>query len=305
MGYGGPHAGYLATRDAYKRTMPGRLVGVSIDSKGDRAYRLAMQTREQHIRREKATSNICTAQVLLAVIASMYAVYHGPRGLQTIAERVHRLTATLAAGLRQLGLAVLTERFFDTVTLRSGPRTAAIHAAARERGVNLREVDGETLGISLDETTTRSDVEVLWSLFAAPAVDLPPFEALERATPDALPAALTRTSAFLEHPVFNAYHSETEMLRYLRALADKDLALDRSMIPLGSCTMKLNAATEMIPVTWKAFSGLHPFAPLDQAEGYQQLVAELERMLIACTGYDAVSLQPNAGSQGDLARKPR
>ncbi|MGE3498301.1 MAG: aminomethyl-transferring glycine dehydrogenase [Candidatus Binatia bacterium] len=301
MGYGGPHAGYLATRDAYKRTLPGRLVGVSVDSRGDRAYRLAMQTREQHIRREKATSNICTAQVLLAVMASMYAVYHGPRGLERIARRVHRLTATLASGLRRLGVTVLTERFFDTITLRTGERTAAIHAAARARGMNLREVDGATVGISLDETTTRANVEALWSCFATTEANAPAFDAVEPDAPDALPASLARTSPFLDHPVFNTHHSETEMLRYLRSLADKDLALDRSMIPLGSCTMKLNATTEMIPVTWPEFGALHPFAPLDQAEGYRQLTADLERMLIACTGYDAVSLQPNAGSQGEYA----
>ena len=299
MGYGGPHAAYFATRDAHKRMMPGRLVGVSIDSKGNPAYRLAMQTREQHIRREKATSNICTAQVLLAVIASMYAVWHGPRGLRTIAERVHRLTAALAAGLRRLGCDVVHEAFFDTLTLRTGARTADLHAAARAQRINLREVDAQTIGISLDETTTPADVEALWSLFAA--AQAPAFAEIEPTTPDAIPAALSRTSAFLTHPVFSAHHSETAMLRYLRSLADKDLALDRTMIPLGSCTMKLNATTEMIPITWREFAGLHPFAPAEQAAGYAQLIADLERMLCACTGYDAVSLQPNAGSQGEYA----
>jgi glycine dehydrogenase len=301
MGYGGPHAGFFATRDAHKRSMPGRLVGVSIDSHGDKAYRLAMQTREQHIRREKATSNICTAQVLLAVIASMYAVWHGPVGLKTIAERVHRLTAALAAGLRRLGCDLVHDAFFDTLTVRTGNRTAALHAAARARRMNLREVDAETIGLSLDETTTRADVEALWSLFAAPGGSPLAFQEIETTTLDAIPAALARTSTFLTHPVFSAHHSETAMLRYLRSLADKDLALDRTMIPLGSCTMKLNATTEMIPITWPEFSGLHPFAPPEQTTGYRQLIADLERMLCACTGYDAVSLQPNAGSQGEYA----
>jgi len=301
MGYGGPHAGYLATRDAHKRLMPGRLVGVSIDGQGERAYRLAMQTREQHIRREKATSNICTAQVLLAVIASMYAVWHGPQGLRTIAERVHRLTATLAAGLRRLRCDVAHDAFFDTLTVRTGARAAAVRAAARAHRINLREVDAETVGITLDETTTRADVETLWSLFASANEELPAFAGVEPATPSAIPAALARTSTFLTHPVFGAHRSETAMLRYLRSLADKDLALDRTMIPLGSCTMKLNATTEMIPITWREFAGLHPFAPADQAAGYRQLIADLERMLCACTGYDAVSLQPNAGSQGEYA----
>jgi glycine dehydrogenase len=301
MGFGGPHAAYFATRDAYKRLMPGRLVGISIDSNGDPAYRLAMQTREQHIRREKATSNICTAQVLLAVIASMYAVWHGPRGLRTIAERVHRLTATLAAGLRRLGCDVPNGAFFDTLTIRTGTRTAALHMAARAQRINLREVDAQTIGISLDETTTRADVETLWSLLADPGVPPLAFAEVEATTPDSIPAALTRTSAFLTHPVFSAHRSETAMLRYLRSLADKDLALDRTMIPLGSCTMKLNATTEMIPITWREFGGLHPFAPAEQTEGYRQLIADLERMLCACTGYDAVSLQPNAGSQGEYA----
>ena len=301
MGYGGPHAGYFATRDAHKRLMPGRLVGVSIDSKGDKAYRLAMQTREQHIRREKATSNICTAQVLLAVMASMYAVYHGPHGLRTIAERVQRLTATLATGLRELGFEVPTANLFDTISVRTGERTAPAHAAAHSRSINLREIDTSTIGIALDETTTRADVEALWSILAGPTVSAPSFATVEAAAPDPLPESLRRESAFLTHPVFSAHQSETEMLRYLRGLADKDLALDRTMIPLGSCTMKLNATTEMIPITWRAFNGLHPFAPPEQAQGYQRLIADLEQMLCACTGYDAVSLQPNAGSQGEYA----
>ncbi len=299
MGFGGPHAAYFATRDEHKRVMPGRVVGVSIDSHGKKAYRLAMQTREQHIRREKATSNICTAQALLAIMASMYACYHGPAGLTTIARRVHRLTATLAAGLRRLGADVPTTAFFDTITVRVAD-AAAVHAAARAAGMNLREIDAGTVGIALDETTRRADVEALWAVFGAGAA-APDFDAVDAQVHEALPAAQLRSSAFLTHPVFSAYQSETRMLRYLRSLADKDLALDRTMIPLGSCTMKLNATTEMIPVTWPEFGGLHPFAPADQTQGYAQLTAELERMLCACTGYDAVSLQPNAGSQGEYA----
>ncbi|HVL77535.1 MAG TPA: aminomethyl-transferring glycine dehydrogenase, partial [Noviherbaspirillum sp.] len=300
LGYGGPHAAYFATRDANKRVMPGRVVGVSIDSHGDTAYRLALQTREQHIRREKATSNVCTAQVLLANIASMYAVYHGPQGLKTIAERVHRLTATLVEGLRRLDIGVRAASFFDTIVVRTGSRTADVHAAARSRMMNLREIDGENVGISLDETTTRADIEALWAVLGGSQA-LPAFDACEAAAGTHIPAALVRTSAYLTHPVFNTHHSETQMLRYLRALADKDLALDRTMIPLGSCTMKLNATTEMIPVTWKEFGAMHPFAPRDQAQGYQEMIAELEQMLATCTGYDAVSLQPNAGSQGEYA----
>jgi glycine dehydrogenase len=299
LGYGGPHAAYFATRDANKRVMPGRMVGVSIDSHGDRAYRLALQTREQHIRREKATSNVCTAQVLLANIASMYAVYHGPQGLKTIAQRVHRVAAALAEGLRKLDCEVRNASFFDTIVVRVG-NAAGIHAAARQNGINLREVDGSHIGISVDETTTPADVEAIWSVFASGKA-VPEFFAVEAGAADRIPAALARTSAYLTHPVFNTHHSETEMLRYLRKLSDKDLALDRTMIPLGSCTMKLNATTEMIPVTWKEFGAMHPFAPLEQAQGYQQLISELEQMLVACTGYDAVSLQPNAGSQGEYA----
>ena len=299
MGFGGPHAAYFATRDEHKRVMPGRVVGVSIDSHGKKAYRLAMQTREQHIRREKATSNICTAQALLAIMASMYACYHGPAGLTTIARRVHRLTATLAAGLRRLGVDVPTTAFFDTITVRVAD-AAAVHAAARAAGMNLREIDAGTVGIALDETTRRADVEALWTVFGAGAAALD-FATVEAQVQEALPGAQLRSSAFLTHPVFTAYQSETRMLRYLRSLADKDLALDRTMIPLGSCTMKLNATTEMIPVTWPEFGALHPFAPADQTQGYAQLTAELEQMLCACTGYDAVSLQPNAGSQGEYA----
>jgi len=300
MGFGGPHAAFLATRDEFKRNLPGRLVGVTIDSNGQPAYRLALQTREQHIRREKATSNICTAQVLLAVIASMYAVYHGPGGLATIAARVHRLTAVLAAGLRQLGLSVINDTFFDTLTVATGGRTAEVHARSAGEA-NLRHIDPARIGISLDETTTRDDVKFLWEILA-PAGSVPPdFTALEAAVADGYPRTLHRSSAFLTHPTFNRYHSETEMLRYLRRLADRDIALDRAMIPLGSCTMKLNAVAEMIPVTWREFAHVHPFAPAAQTEGYRQMIAELERMLCALTGYAAVSLQPNAGSQGEYA----
>ncbi|UUW70677.1 aminomethyl-transferring glycine dehydrogenase [Pseudomonas oryzihabitans] len=299
LGFGGPHAAYFATQDKYKRDMPGRVVGVSIDRHGNPAYRLALQTREQHIRREKATSNICTAQVLLANIASMYAVYHGPEGLIRIATRVQRLTSLLAAGLQRLGHET-QHTAFDTLTLVFGARTAALHEAARARGYNLRDVSAEALGVSLDETSTLADVQALMEILAdgkaAPQVaELGDAQGVE------VPAALQRQSAFLTHPVFASHRSETELMRYLRKLADKDLALDRTMIPLGSCTMKLNAASEMIPVTWAEFGGIHPFAPADQAEGYAQLTTELEAMLCAATGYDAVSLQPNAGSQGEYA----
>ncbi len=301
LGFGGPHAGYFATREVYKREMPGRLVGVSADAKGRAAYRLALQTREQHIRREKASSNICTAQALLAMMAAMYATYHGPQGLTTIALRVHRLAATLAKGLRGLGLEVPEEAFFDTITVKTGNRTSQIHHAARQRGVNLREIDPAHVGVSLDETTNATDIEILWAAFAPADLTVPQFATIEQGVEDQIPEGLRRTSEFLTHPVFNKYHSETDLLRYLRSLADKDLALDRTMIPLGSCTMKLNATTEMIPVTWKEFGGMHPFAPLDQVQGYLQLVTELEQMLCACTGYDAVSLQPNSGAQGEYA----
>ena len=300
MGWGGPHAGYLATRDEFKRQMPGRLVGVTVDADGNPAYRLALQTREQHIRREKATSNICTAQVLLAVMAGMYAVYHGPEGIAAIARRVHRLAAILRTGLERLGFRVPTRAFFDTITVVTGERTARIHAEAVALGMNFGRVDDTTIRLSLDETTTPQDVERILLAFAGDDVAFTVAH-LDAGAPHALPAALARTSAFLEHPVFRRYRSETEMLRYLRRLADRDLALDRSMIPLGSCTMKLNATSEMVPVTWREFAHMHPFAPRDQAAGYVELVAELEEMICACTGYDAVSLQPNAGSQGEYA----
>ena len=301
MGFGGPHAAFLATRDEFKRSLPGRLVGVSVDGNGEPAYRLALQTREQHIRREKATSNICTAQVLLAVIASMYAVYHGPQGLATIAARVHRLTGILRAGLTQLGLDCVNQTYFDTLTIATGARTGAIHELATAAHVNLRRIDPTHIGVSLDETTTRDRVRLLWTIFAPGGAALPEFDAIESATADAWPPALRRTTPFLTHPTFNRYHSETAMLRYLRRLADKDIALDRAMIPLGSCTMKLNATLEMIPVTWREFAHMHPFAPANQTVGYREMIAGLERMLCAITGYAAVSLQPNAGSQGEFA----
>ena len=300
MGGGGPHAGYLACRDEYKRQMPGRLVGVSVDVHGSPAYRLALQTREQHIRREKATSNICTAQVLPAIVASFYAVYHGPRGLERIAARVAAYTALLARGLGELGHTLRHASAFDTLTVETGGRTTAIAARALAAGANLRRVDDGALGITLDETTTRADLAALWSWFAdagqaLPAVD--PDDAVEAL----VPAALRRASAFLAHPVFNAHHSETEMLRYLRRLADRDLALDRTMIPLGSCTMKLNATAEMIPITWPEFAALHPFAPREQQAGSLAMAAQLEGWLAEATGYAGVSLQPNAGSQGEYA----
>lgn len=299
LGFGGPHAGYMGTKDAFKRSMPGRLVGVTVDAQGKQAYRLALQTREQHIRREKATSNICTAQVLLAVIASMYAVYHGPAGLKQIAQRTHRLTGTFAAGLKQFGISIANASFFDTLTINVAD-AAAVHAAAQEAGYNLRQISATQVGVSFDETTTRADVEALWKLFITTVAPID-FTSIEANVADAFPAALARTTTYLTHPTFNRYHAEHEMLRYLRSLADKDLALDRTMIPLGSCTMKLNATSEMIPVTWPEFSNMHPFAPNDQTVGYREMIDQLEAMLCAATGYDAVSLQPNAGSQGEYA----
>ena len=303
MGCGGPHAAFFACRDAFKRSLPGRLVGVSIDAHGRPAYRLALQTREQHIRREKATSNICTAQVLPAVVAGMYAVYHGPGGLTRIAGRVAAYTAILAGGLRQLGFAARSPHAFDTLAIDTGDRTAALAARARELGMNLRVLDDRTLAIALDETTTRDDVVRLWRVFAPAGRPLPTVESLEgaAAAPSLVPAALRRTSDFLAHPVFNSHHSETAMLRYIRSLSDRDLALDRSMIPLGSCTMKLNATSEMIPITWPEFAQMHPFAPADQLEGYRLLETQLRGWLCEATGYTGISLQPNAGSQGEYA----
>jgi glycine dehydrogenase len=299
MGFGGPHAGFMAVRNGLERQLPGRLVGVSIDADGAPAYRLALQTREQHIRREKATSNICTAQVLLAVIAGAYALYHGPDGLRSMARRVHRYATVLAAGLASSGVEVVHDRFFDTVTVGAPGRADQIVAAAAKRGVNLRLVDQDTVGIACDETTRREHIHAVWAAFGLDPT--PDIDDLDTTTPDALPEALNRTSDFLSHPVFHSHRSETAMMRYLRRLADFDIALDRSMIPLGSCTMKLNAAAEMAAITWPEFAGIHPFAPLGQADGYVTLIRSLEQWLAELTGYDAVSLQPNAGSQGELA----
>ncbi|SHL60337.1 glycine dehydrogenase (decarboxylating) alpha subunit /glycine dehydrogenase (decarboxylating) beta subunit [Bradyrhizobium lablabi] len=296
MGYGGPHAAYMAVREALKRSLPGRIVGLSIDSRGQPAYRLALQTREQHIRREKATSNICTAQVLLAVIASMYAVYHGPEGLTHIARSVHRRASVLAAGLRKLGFAPRSEAFFDTVTVDAGDKREEILARALSEKINLR-IGARTLGIALDETTTSAIVEAVWRAFGGELR----YADVETGVRDALPAELKRATAFLTHPVFHAHRSETELLRYMRKLSDRDLALDRAMIPLGSCTMKLNATAEMIPLTWPEFGSLHPFAPREQAKGYYALFARLEQWLCDMTGYDAISLQPNSGAQGEYA----
>ncbi|WHZ11175.1 MAG: Glycine dehydrogenase [decarboxylating] (glycine cleavage system P protein) [Burkholderiaceae bacterium] len=301
MGAGGPHAAYMACRDEFKRSLPGRLVGVSVDAHGRPAYRLALQTREQHIRREKATSNICTAQVLPAVIASLYAVYHGPQGLARIARRVAAYTAILARGLKQLGAPLREQATFDTLSLHTRDATKTIAGRAVSMGANLRKTWEEYLCISLDETTTRADVELLWKIFAKDGQALPSFAALESGAGSLIPPALARTSAFLTHPVFNTHHSETGMLRYIRALSDKDLALDRTMIPLGSCTMKLNATSEMIPITWPEFAQMHPFAPRDQQQGYRLLDEQLRAWLCAATGYAGVSLQPNAGSQGEYA----
>jgi glycine dehydrogenase len=278
LGFGGPHAGYMSTRDAFKRSMPGRLVGVTVDAQGQQAYRLALQTREQHIRREKATSNICTAQVLLAVMASMYAVYHGPDGLRRIAQRVQRYTAILAAGVQQLGLSLANSTYFDTLTINVSD-AGAVHAAATAAGINLRQISKTQVGVSLDETVVREDIVSLLTVLAQ-GKNVPDFAALETAATETVPSTLVRSSAFLTHPTFSRYHAEHEMLRYLRSLADKDLALDRSMIPLGSCTMKLNATSEMIPVTWPEFSNIHPFAPDDQTVGYREMIASSKRCCV-------------------------
>ena len=303
LGFGGPHAGFMAVRAGLERALPGRLVGVSVDADGSPAYRLALQTREQHIRREKATSNICTAQVLLAVVASMYAAYHGPQGLRMIAERAHRYARVLGEGARQLGLEPVHDRYFDTVRLRLPGQGAALVAAALREGINIRPVDDDMVSVSTDELTTDAHVEALWRAFASVAGGVAPVVDDVDATidDDGIEASLVRTSPYLGHPVFNTHHSETSMLRYLRRLADRDIALDRAMIPLGSCTMKLNATTEMEPITWPGFAGVHPFVPLDQAEGYVDLIRSLEAWLVEITGYDAVTLQPNAGSQGEFA----
>ncbi|MFY2558560.1 aminomethyl-transferring glycine dehydrogenase, partial [Corallococcus terminator] len=304
MGYGGPHAGYFATKNAYTRVMPGRLIGVSEDAQGRRALRMALQTREQHIRREKATSNICTAQVLLAVIASMYAVYHGPKGLKAIAERVHGLTVLLARGLGKLGLKVRHEQYFDTLRVElTTPQVRAVLAASESARMNFRRIDEKTLGVSLDETSRLSDVEAILTAFATGAGKAAPPSLDDVGANVETPVVpeLRRASAFLTHAVFNSYHSETEMLRYIRRLEAKDLSLTHSMIPLGSCTMKLNATAEMIPVTWPQFGRLHPFAPTSQAAGYKVIFEQLEQMLSQITGFAGCSLQPNAGSQGEYA----
>ena len=301
LGYGGPHAAYFATHEKYRRAMPGRIVGVSVDSRGRQALRLALQTREQHIRREKATSNICTAQVLLGVIAGMYAVYHGPEGLTRIAQRTHRLTDILAAGLERLGFAIENESWFDTLTVRAPGAAEAILNRAEAAGHNLRPIDGDRLGIACDETTARADIEAVWRAFAGEADPQFDVAALDGEARCGLPKNLARQTPFLEHPVFNLYHAETELLRYMRRLEGRDLTLNQAMIPLGSCTMKLNATAEMMPITWPGFGAIHPFAPAAQAAGYRELVTGLERMLSDITGFAAVSLQPNAGSQGEYA----
>ena len=301
MFFGGPHAGFLATSDQHKRSLPGRIVGVSVDTMGRPATRLALQTREQHIRREKATSNICTSQVLLAIVAGLYAAWHGPEGLTRIATRVARSASALAAGLRAHGIEVVGEHWFDTLRLRVPGRADQLLAVALSAGFNLRRVDDDHLGVTLDELTDRIEVAALLTALTGTATTVDDVDALDESAPPALPSDLQRTSAFLESRTFHAHRSETDMLRWLRELADKDVALDRSMIPLGSCTMKLNSTTSMASVTWPEFADLHPFAPLDQAAGTLELIAELEQMLVHITGYDAVSLQPNAGSQGEYA----
>jgi glycine cleavage system P protein (glycine dehydrogenase) len=300
MWYGGPHAGFMSVGESLARQLPGRLVGVSVDVEGKRAYRLALQTREQHIRRERATSNICTAQVLLAVVAGMYAAYHGPDGLRAIARRVHRSAVVLSNGLRDHGFAIGAIPFFDTFTVRVEGRAREVVVAARELGINLRLVDDDTVAIACDETTTRSHLIAVWRAFGICDADVGRVDRVEAATGE-LAGVPERSSQFLSHSVFHQHRSETSMLRYLRRLSDKDIALDRSMIPLGSCTMKLNASTEMESMSWREFSDIHPFAPVDQAAGYLRLVRELESWLVDVTGYDAVSVQPNAGSQGELA----
>ncbi|WP_444926832.1 aminomethyl-transferring glycine dehydrogenase [Microbulbifer sp. TRSA002] len=304
MGYGGPHAGFFAFREAYKRSAPGRIIGVSVDSKGKRALRMAMQTREQHIRREKANSNICTSQVLLAVMSAFYAIYHGPEGLKTIAARIQRLADILASALQQEGFNLAHDSWFDTLNITVGAKQEEIYQRALAAEINLRKIGEDALGVSLSETATLQDVSDLINAFIGTehSIDLHTLDS-EIASKGSLgvPAALARDTEFLTHPVFNTYHSETEMLRYLKSLEAKDIALNHSMIPLGSCTMKLNATAEMIPVTWPEFGKLHPFAPVDQAQGYAEMFRQLQQMLSACTGYDAVSLQPNAGSQGEYA----
>jgi glycine dehydrogenase len=301
MGFGGPHAAFFATRDEHKRSVAGRIIGVSVDARGNKALRMALQTREQHIRREKANSNICTSQVLLANMAGMFAVYHGPQGLRAIAERIHRLTAILAEALRRAGITLLNTHFFDTLQLDLGTRALTVYQAALGAGYNLRQVSSGLLGIALNEKSTRDDVAVLIKLIAGITVDIEIFDAQVQQLDPALPEALMRTDAILTHPVFNSYHTEHEMLRYLKRLQNKDLALDHSMISLGSCTMKLNATSEMIPVTWPEFGDIHPFAPIDQAQGYMEMISGLENWLRIITGFDAICMQPNSGAQGEYA----
>lgn len=301
MGYGGPHAAFFACRDEYKRAMPGRIIGVSKDARGNTALRMALQTREQHIRREKANSNVCTSQVLLANIASLYAVYHGPQGLKRIAQRVHRLTAVLAAGLSAKGVKIVNQYFFDTLTLDVGAQQQAILERARAARVNLRIVGVDRLGVSLDETTSAQTLASLFDILLGAGHGLDVAQLDAGTVAEGIPADLQRSSGYLSHPVFNRHHSETEMLRYLRQLEGKDLALNQAMIPLGSCTMKLNATSEMIPITWPEFATLHPFVPREQAEGYRLMIEELERWLCAITGFDAICMQPNSGAQGEYA----
>jgi glycine dehydrogenase len=301
FGFGGPHAGFLSTREEFKRLIPGRIIGVTKDSQGQSALRLALQTREQHIRREKATSNICTAQVLLAVMASMYAVYHGPKGLRAIAERVHGLTRALGAGLKKLGYTLATENVFDTLVVKGTPaQVSDVLIRAEEAHVNVWSRDGVTVSVSLDEVTTKDDVETLFRVFSGGKSSMTVDETMKSSSLG-FPSQLKRTSEYLTHPTFNRFHSETEMLRYTHRLQTKDLSLTHSMIPLGSCTMKLNATAEMIPITWPEFCRIHPFAPLDQARGYLTLIHQLEKWLVEITGFAGVSLAPNAGSQGEYA----
>ncbi|KAA3655184.1 MAG: glycine dehydrogenase (aminomethyl-transferring) [Proteobacteria bacterium] len=301
MGFGGPHAAFFATRDAHKRSVPGRIIGVSVDARGKTALRMALQTREQHIRREKANSNICTSQVLLANMAGFYAVYHGPDGLRTIAGRIHRLAAIMAEGLTRAGMAPVNRSFFDTLTVTTGEATAGVLSAAVAAGYNLRRVDANTVGLAFDETHTAADVAALLQLITGQAMDVAALDATVAERAGALPDALRRTDAILTHPVFNSHHTEHEMLRYLKRLQNKDLALDHSMISLGSCTMKLNATAEMIPVTWPEFANIHPFAPIDQAQGYLEMIGSLDAYLRAITGFAAISMQPNSGAQGEYA----
>ena len=295
VGFGGPHAAYIATKDAYKRSLPGRIVGVSVDSRGNRAYRLALQTREQHIRREKATSNVCTAQALLAVMASMYAVFHGPEGLKAIAQRIHRKTVRLAIGLEEAGFDLGQDNFFDTITVDVGRAQNVIMRAGVSEGINFRKVGDTKIGITLDERTRPETVESVWRAFGIERKDSD-FDPNYR-----IPESLIRKTEYLTHPVFHMNRAEQEMTRYMRRLSDRDLALDRAMIPLGSCTMKLNSAAEMMPVSWREFSLIHPFAPKDQTLGYMEMITDLSDKLCQITGYDAISMQPNSGAQGEYA----